>query len=240
MSAPAVLMFTPLALRAVTARNRVVISPMQQYSAADGVANDWHLIHLARFALGGAGIVFVGATAVEERGRNTHGHLGLWRDDQVEPLARIAHTLRSHRAVAAIQLGHTGRKGALQKWWEGHGPLGEADRLERGEGPWPVVGPSALPAGDGYPTPHALTTAEVGDLVRTYGRAARRAREAGFQVLEVHGAHGYLIHQFMSPTSNRRDDGYGGDYGTWPKPYRWWLQRRAPLADPVRAAAARR
>jgi 2,4-dienoyl-CoA reductase-like NADH-dependent reductase (Old Yellow Enzyme family) len=205
------LLFTPIALRGVTARNRVAISPMQQYSAVDGVANDWHLIHLSRFALGGAGIVFVGASAVEKRGRNTHGDLGIWRDDQVEPLARIARSLRANGAVAGIQLGHTGRKGALQKWWEGHGPLGEIDRLERGEGPWPVVGPSAMPAGDGYPIPHALTTAEVEELVRVYGQAARRAREAGFQVLEVHGAHGYLIHQFMSPVANRRDDRYGGN-----------------------------
>lgn len=204
------LLFAPITLRGVTARNRVAISPMQQYSAVDGVANDWHLIHLSRFALGGAGIVFVGASAVEQRGRNTHGDLGIWRDDQVEPLARIARTLQANGAVAGIQLGHTGRKGALQKWWEGHGPLGEIDRLERGEGPWPVVGPSALPAGDGYPIPHALTTAEVEELVRTYGQAARRAREAGFQMLEVHGAHGYLIHQFMSPVANRRDDRYGG------------------------------
>lgn len=204
------LLFTPITLRGVTARNRVAISPMQQYSAVDGVANDWHLIHLSRFALGGAGIVFVGASAVEKRGRNTHGDLGLWHDDQVEPLARIARTLRANGAVAGIQLGHTGRKGALQKWWEGHGPLGEIDRLERDEGPWPVVGPSALPAGEGYPIPHALTTAEVEELVRIYGQAARRAREAGFQVLEVHGAHGYLIHQFMSPVANRRDDCYGG------------------------------
>jgi 2,4-dienoyl-CoA reductase-like NADH-dependent reductase (Old Yellow Enzyme family) len=204
------LLFTPIVLRGVTVRNRVAISPMQQYSAVDGVANDWHLIHLARFALGGAGIVFVGASAVEKRGRNTHGDLGLWSDDQVEPLARIARTLRAQGAVAGVQLGHTGRKGALQKWWEGHGPLGEADRLERDEGPWPVVAPSALAAGDGYPVPHALSTAEVEELVRSYGQAARRAREAGFEVLEVHGAHGYLIHQFMSPVANRRDDRYGG------------------------------
>lgn len=203
-------LFQPLRLRGVVTRNRVVISPMQQYSAVDGHANDWHLVHLARFALGGAGIVFVGATAVEARGRNTHGDLGLWDDAQVEPLARIARVLKANGAVPAIQLGHTGRKGALQKWWDGQGPLGAADAA-RGEGPWPVVGPSALPVGPGWPEPEALSVEEIAAIVGRYGQAARRAREAGFEMLEVHGAHGYLLHQFLSPVSNQRSDGYGGD-----------------------------
>ncbi len=204
-------LFAPCTLRGVTLRNRVVISPMQQYSASDGMANDWHLIHLARFALGGAGTVFAGATSVEPRGRNTHGDLGLWHDGQVEPLARIARILHTHGAVPGIQLGHTGRKAGLQKWWEGHGPLNEGDAA-RGEGPWPVVGPSALPMGEGYPVPHALTEREIGGIVHAYGESARRAFEAGFEMLEIHAAHGYLIHQFLSPVANRRDDAYGGDF----------------------------
>lgn len=204
------LLFIPRTLRSVTMRNRVVISPMQQYSASEGIANDWHLVHLARFALGGAGTVFVGATAVEPRGRNTHGDLGLWHDGQVDALARIARTLRTHGAVAGIQLGHTGRKAGLQKWWEGHGCLDDGDAA-RGEGPWSVVGPSALPVGDGWPVPRALSVREIAGLVRAYGESARRARDAGFNFLEIHAAHGYLIHQFLSPISNQRTDAYGGD-----------------------------
>jgi 2,4-dienoyl-CoA reductase-like NADH-dependent reductase (Old Yellow Enzyme family) len=182
---------------------------MQQYSAVDGIAGDWHLVHLARFALGGAGIVFVGSTAVQKCGRNTHGDLGLWHDGQIEPLQRVARVLKANGAVPAIQLGHTGRKASLQKSWEGHGPL-NANDLARGEGPWPAVGPSALPVGDGWPVPLALSTAEVRSLVIDWGSAARRAALAGFEILELHGAHGYLIHQFLSPVSNQRTDEYGG------------------------------
>jgi len=203
-------LFAPLTLRSVRLRNRVLISPMQQYAAQDGMANDWHLIHLARFALGGAGAVFVGATAVEPRGRNTHGDLGLWDDAQIAPLARVAQTLRAQGAVPAIQLGHTGRKAGLQRWWEGHGCLGAADAA-RGEGPWPVVGPSALPTGPGWPVPEALSEAAIAQLLQAWGQAARRAHAAGFEMLEVHGAHGYLIHQFLSPVANQRDDDWGGD-----------------------------
>ena len=239
------LMFTPCALRGVTARNRVVISPMQQYSAVAGVANDWHLAHLARFAMGGAGIVFVGATAVEERGRNTHGDLGLWCDTQVAPLARVAEAIRRSGAVPAIQLGHTGRKAGLQRWWEGHGPLGTADAA-RGEGPWAVIGPSPLPVDAHYPVPVAPSTGEVAQLVAAWGESARRALEAGYEVLEIHGAHGYLIHQFMSPLANQRDDRYGGDRaGRWRFAFeiaeavrRHWPARlplfwRVSLADPA-------
>lgn len=207
---PAVRLFTPWHGRGVTARNRVVISPMQQYSAQDGLANDWHLMHLGRFALGGAGTVFVGATAVQACGRNTHGDLGLWHDGQVPPLARIAHNLKVLGALPAIQLGHTGRKGGLQTWWFGHGPLTPADAA-RGEAAWPVVAPSARPVGEGWPTPQALSLGDIDQLLDDYGQAARRAFEAGFELLEIHGAHGYLIHQFLSPISNGRDDAYGGD-----------------------------
>jgi 2,4-dienoyl-CoA reductase-like NADH-dependent reductase (Old Yellow Enzyme family) len=204
-------LFSPFAVRGMRARNRVVIPPMQQYSGdAAGRATDWHLAHLTRFALGGAGIVFVESTAVEERGRNTHGDIGLWKDEQIAPLARVADALRNNGAVPAIQLGHTGRKAGLQTWWHGHGPLREADAA-RGEAPWPVVGPSPIPVGEGWPTPQTLETVDVEHIVRAWGDAARRAREAGFGALEVHGAHGYLIHQFLSPVANQRSDCYGED-----------------------------
>ena len=210
LDTPGVALFKPYQARDIVSRNRVVISPMQQYSAVDGMANEWHLVHLARFALGGAGIVFVGSTAVQECGRNTHGDLGLWKDSQVEPLRRVAALLKANGAVPAIQLGHTGRKAALQKSWEGHGPLNDQDRA-RGEGPWQAVGPSALPVDAAWPVPSALSTAEVKSLVRDWGDAAGRAAQAGFEMLEVHGAHGYLIHQFLSPISNVRTDEYGGN-----------------------------
>lgn len=202
------LLFTPYTLRGMTARNRVVISPMQQPEGVDGMASDWHLAHLTRFAMGGAGIVFVESTAVEARGRNTHGDLGLWKDEQIAPLARLADALRREGAVPAIQLGHTGRKAGMQKWWRGHAPLSEADAAY-GEPPWVSVGPSALPVGPSWPVPQSLSTREVEDLVQAWGAAARRAREAGFQALEIHGAHGYLIHQFLSPVANQRDDRFG-------------------------------
>lgn len=202
-------LFEPTALRSLSLRNRVFISPMQQYAAQEGQANDWHRIHLARFALGGAALVFVGATAVERRGRNTHGDLGLWSDEQIEPLARVADVIHLGGAAAGIQLGHTGRKAGLQKWWEGHGPLGEADAA-RGEGPWPVVGPSAVPLDARHPVPQALDDDAIHALVQAWGDAAARAHRAGFDALEVHAAHGYLIHQFLSPIANLRNDAWGG------------------------------
>lgn len=209
-NAPPPRLFDPVSLRGVTARNRVVIAPMQQFSAdAGGLVSDWHLLHLGRFALGGAGTVFVESTAVEPRGRNTHADTGLWDDAQVPPLARIAAMLKHHGAVPAIQLGHTGRKAALNAPWNGHGPLTARD-AQRGEAPWPVVGPSALPVGEGWQTPRALTEADIEALIEAYGAATRRAADAGFELLEIHGAHGYLIHQFLSPLANQRQDAWGG------------------------------
>lgn len=203
-------LFSPLSLRGVTLGNRVAISPMCQYSARDGMAGDWHFAHLARFALGGAGVVFVEATAVEARGRITPGDLGLWSDDQIPPLRRIARFLDEHGAVPAIQLGHAGRKAATQRPWHGNGPLDDQDRA-RGDLPWPVVAPSALPVAPGWLMPAALSPADMADIAEAWRTATLRAAAAGFRIVELHAAHGYLLHQFLSPMTNRRQDDYGGD-----------------------------
>jgi 2,4-dienoyl-CoA reductase-like NADH-dependent reductase (Old Yellow Enzyme family) len=222
------LLISPVTLREVTLRNRIVISPLCQYSAADGMANDWHFAHLARFALGGAGAVFVEATAVNRDGRITHGDMGLWSDAHIAPLKRIVDFLRAHGAAPAIQLGHAGRKSSMQRPWHGNGPLDGSDRA-RGEDVWRIVAPSALAMDEGWLTPVELSPAEMTALREDFRRAALRAAEADFAVLEVHGAHGYLLHSFLSPLSNRRTDAYGGDRGG---------RMRFPLeiAETVRAA----
>lgn len=199
-------LFSPLPLRAVTLRNRIAVSPMCQYSAEEGVANDWHLVHLGARAAGGAGLVLAEATAVEARGRISAADLGLWSDAQVEPLARIVRFVAGQGAVAGIQLAHAGRKASVHAPWTGGGPLGP------GEGAWRTVAPSAVPFADGHPAPDALDLAGVAGVVEAFAAAARRARAAGFQVVEVHAAHGYLLHQFLSPLTNRRTDAYGGPF----------------------------
>lgn len=203
------LLFTPIALRGITAANRIVISPMCQYSADDGLANDWHFAHLAKFALGRAGIVFTEAAAVAAEGRITHGDLGIWSDPQGEALAPVAAFVKSQGSVPAIQLAHAGRKGAMQRPWFGNGPLGPDDRA-RGEEPWPILGPTEAPLADGWLVPKAMTTADIAMVVDRFAAAARRARTAGFEAVEIHGGHGYLIQSFLSPASNGRSDGYGG------------------------------
>jgi len=203
-------LFTPLKLRGVETKNRIIVSPMCQYSADDGMANDWHFVHLGRFALGGAGIVMVEATAVTKDGRITHGDMGLWSDAHIAPLARIATFLRNHGAVPAIQLAHAGRKASMQRPWFGNGPL-NADDFLRGETPWDVVAPSAIPLDEGWITPHALTQDELAGLRDAYRAAVERAIKGGFDILEAHMAHGYLMHSFLSPISNKRDDKYGGE-----------------------------
>lgn len=206
------LLFTPFTLRGVTLPNRVVISPMVQYRAKDGLANDFHMVHLGKFALGRAGTVFTEATAVEPRGRVTHGDLGLWNHAQAEALKPIVRNLHREGSIAAIQLAHAGRKGSMQRAQDGNGPLTPADRA-RGLEPWTVVGPTAEPVGAGWLVPHQLGTDEIAGLVRDFADAARRADAAGFDIAEIHGAHGYLIASFLSPVSNSRNDAYGGDRG---------------------------
>ena len=197
-------------LRGVLFPNRVVLSPMMQFAALDGYASDWHLVHLGKFALGGFGTVMTEVVAIESRGRISYGDLGLWRDDQIPPLRRITDYIHAQGSVAAIQLGHAGRKGSWQRPWEGNGPLTDADS-ERGDPPWQLVGPCSAPIGEGYPSPHALTVDEIKQTVRLFGEAAARADKAGFDVLEIHGAHGYLIASFLTPLINKRTDAYGGD-----------------------------
>jgi len=203
------LLFQPITLRGVTARNRCVLSPMCQYWAKDGFVNDWHLVHLGKFAQGGAGIVFTEATAVESIGRITHGDIGIWSDDHVPGLRRIAQFVKSNGALPAIQLAHAGRKASMQRPWYGNGPLDEADRA-RGDEAWPVVAPSSLPLETGWLTPHELTLEDIRELKDAWRAAAKRALAAGFEVIEMHCAHGYLGHEFLSPLTNKRSDAYGG------------------------------
>lgn len=202
------LLFSPFTLRGVTLRNRIGMSPMCQYSceALDGRVTDWHLQHAAARALGGCGLIVVEATAVEARGRISPQDLGLWEDGQVEPMARLASIIRANGAVPGIQIAHAGRKAATFRPWQGGGPLSEAD------GAWPIVAPSALPYSDFHQTPAELSVEGIAGIVRAFAQAAARADVAGFDWLELHGAHGYLLHSFLSPVTNRRTDAYGGDF----------------------------
>lgn len=199
-------LFEPIDLRSRRARNRIVVSPMCQYSAVDGVANDWHLVHLGSFAAGGAGIVLSEATAVEARGRISPQDLGLWSDAQVEPLARIVRFVHERGALAGVQLAHAGRKASTFRPWE---PRRGAVPPE--EGGWEVVGPTDEAFHPAWPRPRALSASEIDEVVAAFAAAARRADAAGFDLIEIHAAHGYLIHSFLSPLTNRRDDAYGGD-----------------------------
>jgi 2,4-dienoyl-CoA reductase-like NADH-dependent reductase (Old Yellow Enzyme family) len=199
-------LFTPFKLREVVLRNRVVMSPMMQYSAREGIAGAWHIPHLGSRAVGGAGLVFAEQTAVSPLGRSTLGDLGLWSDDHIAPLATIAQFVASQGAVPAIQLGHSGRKASIRSPWEPRTPLGPD------EGGWQPLAPSPLPCGEGRPEPRALAAPEIATIIGEFAAAARRAAAAGFKVIEIHGAHGYLPHQFLSPLANRRDDSYGGSF----------------------------
>ena len=204
LEVPEVNLLTPLSLRKVTIRNRIAVAPMCQYSAQDGFANDWHLVHLGSRAVGGAGLVMVEATAVLPEGRITPGDVGLWSDEHIEPLARITRFLKDQNAVPAIQLAHAGRKASCEPPWKGGRPL------RPDEGGWPVVGPSALPFDEMSPPPIPLDTRGINDVIAAFEAAARRALKAGFEVIEIHSAHGYLLHEFLSPISNQRTDEYGG------------------------------
>jgi 2,4-dienoyl-CoA reductase-like NADH-dependent reductase (Old Yellow Enzyme family) len=203
------MLFTPVALRGVVARNRVVVSPMCQYVSQDGAPTDWHLVHLGRLALGGPGIVFGEETAVEARGRKTHHCAGIWKNEHIQAYRRITDFLRRYSAVPAIQLGHSGRKasshGAIRDW----APLAAEDAA-KGLPPWTGLAPSPLPPGPGWPTPREMDAGDIATVIAAWREATVRALDAGFDIVEIHGAHGYLVHQFLSPVTNRRTDAYGG------------------------------
>jgi 2,4-dienoyl-CoA reductase-like NADH-dependent reductase (Old Yellow Enzyme family) len=196
-----------LNLRNVTLPNRIVVSPMCQYSAQDGLANDWHLVHLGGLAQGGAGLVLTEATAVLPEGRITAEDLGLWSDGQIEPLRRIRHFINAQGAAAGIQLAHAGRKASTSKPW-----AGKPGTVPLNEGGWTTAGPSPIPFDAQHRAPSALDGEQIGHVVQAFVQAARRALTAGFQVAEIHAAHGYLLHQFLSPLSNQRQDAYGGSF----------------------------
>ncbi|WP_373652850.1 NADH:flavin oxidoreductase/NADH oxidase [Schlesneria sp. DSM 10557] len=202
---PDIDLLSPLTIRGVTLRNRVVMSPMCQYVAKDGFADDWHLVHLGSRASGGVGLVVVEATAVTAGGRITPGDLGIWSDEHTEPLARIVRFVHSQGAVAGIQLAHAGRKASCDLPWNGGAGL-----LSDSVGGWPVIGPSPIPFDEGNPVPHEIDAAGIDGVVAAFDAATRRALAAGFKVIEIHAAHGYLLHEFLSPLSNHRTDQYGG------------------------------
>jgi 2,4-dienoyl-CoA reductase-like NADH-dependent reductase (Old Yellow Enzyme family) len=220
-------LFDSLVIRDVTFANRVFVSPMCQYSSHEGYANDWHFVHLGSRAVGGAGLVLTEATAVLPEGRISPEDLGIWSDDHIKMLSRIVSFVHEQGSIAGMQLAHAGRKASTRRPWEAPGKVPE------GEGGWEkVVAPSALAFADAYPMPQALTNDGIQEVVAAFAAAARRACQAGFRVVEIHAAHGYLIHEFLSPLSNRRADDYGGSFenrtrlcrevvaavrSTWPK-----------------------
>jgi 2,4-dienoyl-CoA reductase-like NADH-dependent reductase (Old Yellow Enzyme family) len=199
-------LYTPLTIREITLRNRIAVSPMCQYSSQDGFASDWHLVHLGSRAVGGAALVTTEAAAVEPRGRISPQDLGIWKDEHIEMLARITRFVRQQGAVAGVQIAHAGRKASVRRPWEGGAALSPE------EGGWQTVGPSAVPFRPQDPLPAALSCAEIQGIQQAFADAAARALEAGFQVVEIHGAHGYLMHEFLSPLANFREDEYGGSF----------------------------
>ena len=199
-------LFEPLKLRDIVLANRIGIPPMCQYSAHDGMAADWHFVHYGSRAVGGAALMIIEATAVTPEGRISPGDLGIWDDKHIEPLARIARFAQAQGCVSAVQLAHAGRKARVGLGWQAQGTLGES------EGGWPSVAPSPVSFGAGYAVPGELDAAGIRHVIARFAAGARRAREAGFQTVEIHAAHGYLLHQFLSPLSNQRKDAYGGSF----------------------------
>ena len=199
-------LFTSLKLREIVLSNRIAMSPMCQYSCADGVANAWHFVHLASRAVGGAGLVFTEAAAILADGRISPQDLGIWSDKHIEPLAGITRFIERQGSLAGIQLAHAGRKGSTYRPGDGQGAI------PQDEGGWPVVAPSALRFADGYAKPETLTAERIEEIKKAFAAAAQRALQAGFRVVEIHAAHGYLLHEFLSPLSNVREDQYGGSF----------------------------
>lgn len=230
------MLLEPITLGALKLRNRIVVSPMCQYSSPGGVPTDWHLVHLGSRAVGGAALVFTEATAVSPEGRISPEDTGIWNGEQVAAWSRIVSFIRGQGAVAGIQLAHAGRKASTDAPWRGGGPL------DAEHGGWTPVAPSAIPFDEGHPVPIALDTDGIAKVIEDFRAAAKRAREARFEVIEIHGAHGYLIHQFLSPLSNTRTDRYGGSLEnrarllreviaavreSWPAPMPLWVRLSA-------------
>lgn len=203
-------LFEPFTLKSVTARNRIVVSPMCQYQSSEGSPTDWHIVHMGRYAIGGAGIVFYEETAVEDRGRKTHKCAGLYRDDQVAEFRRIAKFVKEFGGVPAMQLGHSGARASERGPLFNRDALSDANEAEGGA-PWQSISSSAVTPIDGKPLPRAMTQADINEVIQAFADATVRTLQAGFEILEIHGAHGYLIQQFLSPVINRRNDPYGGD-----------------------------
>lgn len=199
-------LFSPISIKGVTLKNRIIVSPMCQYSSVDGFASDWHFVHLGSFAIGGAALLLVEATGVSPEGRISPSDLGLWKDEHVEKLAQINAFVKQQGAVPGIQLAHAGRKASTMVPWEG------GDEVKPENGGWQTVAPSAIPYADNYPKPIALDAAGIQKVIADFTSATERALKAGFEVIEIHASHGYLLHQFLSPLSNDRSDAYGGSF----------------------------
>ncbi len=243
MSQP--LLFTPIKLAGLTARNRIVVSPMCQYSSEEGGPNDWHLVHLGKFALGGAAIVFCEETAVEMRARKTYGCAGIYSDKHIPMYRRITEFINKNNSMAAMQIGHSGRKASCGAPWTNFKPLTDDD-AKNGHARWQGVSPSALPHRDDAQVPHELSVADIKEVIASWREATLRTLDAGFEIIEIHGAHGYLIHQFLSPLANKRSDAYGGDLqgrmrfalelteavrAVWPKDKSLWFRVSAVDGD---------
>ena len=206
-------LFSPITIRGVTIPNRIVLSPLCMYSANEGVASDWQFAHLSTFARSRTGLIFAEATAVERRGRITPGCLGIWTDEQAEVLKPITSFIKKMGCIPGFQLAHAGRKAGTKTPWMGGAPLDQED-IDKGNAPWPTVAPSDIPVTDGWVVPKAMDSSDISDVILAFADAASRAVNAGFKVIEIHSAHGYLLHSFLSPLSNKRNDEYGGDiYG---------------------------
>jgi len=231
------LLFKPLKIKSIELKNRIVVSPMCQYSSTDGFSTDWHLVHLGSRAVGGAGLVITEATAVSAEGRISPDDLGIWKEEHIEGLKRITAFIESQGAVAGIQLAHAGRKASHRSPWKGGTAIAPHE-----EGGWQTVAPSAIPFAEGGPTPLALDEAGIRKVIGDFRAAAERALSAGFKVAEIHAAHGYLLHEFLSPLSNQRSDAYGGSFenrvrlllevlesvqGVWPKDFPLWVRLSA-------------
>ena len=200
------LLFNPLTIKNITLKNRLVVSPMCQYSSEDGFANDWHLVHLGSRAVGGAGLIFTEAAAVSPEGRISPGDLGIWKDEHIDELKRITAFIEKQGSVPGIQLAHAGRKASHNAPWLGSKLLKEKD------GGWLTMAPSEIPYADDYARPEEMSLHDIKQCIFDFGKAARRSMDAGFKVIEIHAAHGYLINEFLSPLSNERTDDYGGSF----------------------------